>query len=82
MKENSIKKIVSVLLIVLPQSPVKLIMNAIVISVIADVKNKLMQYKLDKLRNIAEEMNIELNINNKKKTKKQLANDIIEHQSK
>ena len=44
--------------------------------------NKLMQYKLDKLRNIAEEMDIELNINNKKKTKKQLANDIIEHQSK
>ena len=31
---------------------------------------------------IAEEMDIELEINNKKKTKKQLAHDIVEQQNK
>ena len=51
-------------------------------SVVSLSFNKLMQYKLDKLRNIAEEMDIELNINNKKKTKKQLAHDIVEQQTK
>jgi hypothetical protein len=51
-------------------------------SVVSLSFNKLMQYKLDKLRNIAEEMDIELEINNKKKTKKQLAHDIVEQQTK
>jgi hypothetical protein len=41
MKENSIKKIVFVLPIVPLMLPVELIMNVLVISVIADVKNKL-----------------------------------------
>lgn len=44
--------------------------------------NKLMQYKLDQLRNMAEQVNIELEINNKRKTKKQLANDIIQYHTK
>lgn len=51
-------------------------------SVVSLSFNKLMQYNLSKLRSIAEEMDIELEINNKKKTKKQLAHDIVEQQTK